>query len=108
MRRGRPQFGHRGHNDIFVVMMFMQLIQQIQRLPYKPPVTLGLMFLMAALHFSPEAMHILFDGRGSMETAFNPYLIVQLGDWNRLWMSTLVHANAMHLYCKFIIKIRLV
>jgi len=92
--RPRRHYGG-GHNDVFMLMMFMGLVQRIQNLPYKPPVTLALMAAMAALHFLPRE----FGALASLDhSAFWPEAIVHAGEWHRLWMSALLHAGHTHLY----------
>jgi len=92
--RPRRHYGG-GHNDVFMLMMFMGLVQRIQNLPYKPPVTLALMAVMAALHFLPREFGVL----ASLDhSAFWPEAIVHAGEWHRLWISALLHAGHTHLY----------
>jgi len=100
---GAPRRHHRrGVGDVFVAMMFAQLLRRIEQLPYKPPVTLFLMAVMAAVHWSPSLLQPLFPGaRTALDFAFNPFMIVQQEQWHRMWTSPLVHLDAMHLYCEW-------
>ena len=49
--RRRYNGGRRGGIDPFLLTLVLQLVQQIQQLERKPPVTLGLMVGMSALFF---------------------------------------------------------
>jgi membrane associated rhomboid family serine protease len=91
------RYGRRRRNDDVVALLLLtQLLQKIDQLPVKPPVTLGIMAVLGAIHFAPEALG-LYD---VMSWAFQPYLILSQHAWQRLWLSPLVHANSIHLYCK--------
>jgi len=93
--RGRYRRGG-GGNDIFLAMMFMQLLHQIERLPYKPPITLFLMGLMAVVFYFPQ--EFFGHHHDTMSIAFHPILIYEAEHWQRFWLSPFVHANAYHLY----------
>jgi len=96
--RPRRQYGYGGGGqraDIFTLMMAWGLFQRIQSLPYKPPVTLGLMALMGFIHFFPNEVPFLSS---SELNAFVPVLILANHEFHRFWISTLLHANHSHLY----------
>jgi len=86
-RRGRRG---RGTNP-FIILMAMRLLQQINRLPVKPPVTLGLMGLQTALHLSP--MNLPFSIYG-----LSPQMIWERSEFSRLISGQLLHADDYHLY----------
>ena len=93
---GRPHHQYRRRdNALLVFYLFTQLLQQIDRLPYKPPVTLFTMGLMSLLYFTPEMFNLPHNLN---DVAFNPFLIVRMKQYQRIWISALVHADAMHLY----------
>ena len=88
---------HRRDENVIAFFLFTQLMQRIDRLPVKPPVTLGVMAILGAIYFSPESFGLFYN----MRWAFQPWLIIHGGQFERLWLSPLVHANIMHLYCEF-------
>ena len=76
---GRGRRGRGGFNPWFL-MMAIRLWNEIDRLPVKPPVTLGVMALSSALHFG-----ILGDRTFSASDAcLNPRAVIELGEWHRL------------------------
>ncbi|EEH55749.1 uncharacterized protein MICPUCDRAFT_18451, partial [Micromonas pusilla CCMP1545] len=73
--------------------MAIRLWNEIDRLPVKPPVTLGVMALSSALHFG-----ILGDRTFSASDAcLNPRAVIELGEWHRLVTAPLFYADEMHL-----------
>ena len=94
---GGPSRGRRGGRgrDPFFVVFAIQLLQRINDLPYKPPVTLFLMAFMSLLHFGflpnfPQLClmpaELLGGILNSRETAMN------------LILHSFVHADEWHLY----------
>jgi|MDSW01.3.fsa_nt_gb rhomboid domain-containing protein 1 len=89
---GRGRRGRGGFNPWFL-MMAIRLWNEIDRLPVKPPVTLGVMALSSALHFG-----ILGDRTFSASDAcLNPRAVIELGEWHRLVTAPLFYADEMHL-----------
>jgi len=83
----------------FMMMMFLRLAQKVNELPVKPPVTIGLMGLMAMLHFNPGAG---FGGQisrfGVQDVCVSPYEVFVRADVSRIVLAALYHADDYHLY----------
>lgn len=90
-RRGRGRNG----TDMYLIMLVMQLLGQIQRLERKPPITLFFMAFMAALFFFDRE---LWPGGLSGPFALCPHAILWDGQWMRLIVSAFIHADQWHLY----------
>ncbi|EEY57799.1 serine protease family S54, putative [Phytophthora infestans T30-4] len=90
-RRGRvgPNAGRNGQG-IALLLMLMQQIQQLER---KPPVTLGLMALMYGLHFQKEQSPELFS-----PYSLCPDRVLSHWDLTRIVASGLIHVDDWHLY----------
>lgn len=97
--RGFARQHRRRDNNFLALFLFSQLLRQIDRLPVKPPVTLATMAVLSVLYFSPESLGI---HNNPYDWAFNPSLILHEEQWDRMWLSPLVHASVTHLYCKLI------
>ncbi|CAI5489648.1 unnamed protein product, partial [Closterium sp. Naga37s-1] len=81
---------------VYVYIMALQALQQFFQQPYSPPVTLGLIALMAGVHFRPAGF--LEDSLPYVsEICMNPALVVQERNWRRLLLSVLFHADDAHL-----------
>ncbi|CAI5490839.1 unnamed protein product [Closterium sp. Naga37s-1] len=81
---------------VYVYIMALQALQQFFQQPYSPPVTLGLIALMAGIHFRPAGF--LEDSLPYVsEICMNPALVVQERNWRRLLLSVLFHADDAHL-----------
>ena len=79
------------------MLLALRLLDQIRRLPVKPPVTLGLMAFQAILHLAPETIGV--SARYLVQdSALLPAAIVMDGDVQRLVMGQFLHGNDMHLY----------
>lgn len=83
--------GGMGRNGI-MVFFALQLARQIQRLPWKPPVTLALMAVNVAVFFQ------LDDSRLMEQFALWPVAILEGGEIKRLIGSAFFHASSYHLY----------
>lgn len=82
-RRGR------GTNP-FIILMAMRLLQQIHRLPVKPPITLVLIGVQSAIHLF---LNLPFSIYG-----MNPRMIWERSEFMRLITGQLLHADDYHLY----------
>lgn len=80
--------------DPYIMLLFMQILQQVERLPDKPPVTIGLIVLQAWLHVAPLGP---LD-KDLEDVCMDPYRIVFQGEVSRLLLSTLYHVTDLHLY----------
>lgn len=96
--RRREQRQRRGPGaDPMLIMMLMQLWQQIDRLPAKPPVTLALVGFMVVIHLDPSVVPLL--GRPFQDMCLQPAAILGGRDSAlRLVGSSLVHGSNHHLY----------
>lgn len=83
--------------DPIALFLGLQLAQRVEQLPVKPPVTLGLMALMALLFFAPHDFAAFGVPATLEEAAFVPRLVYEYGEWHRIWTSCLVHVTSTHL-----------
>ncbi|ETL94704.1 hypothetical protein L917_07442 [Phytophthora nicotianae] len=95
----RPNVGRRarmgpnaGRNGQGIALMLM-LMQQIQQLERKPPVTLGLMALMYGLHFQKQQTPEIFA-----PYSLCPDRVIGHWDLTRIVVSGLIHVDDWHLY----------
>lgn len=102
-RRGGGRSRSNGLSPIVMSLLF-QLYQQLDRSPYKPPVTIACLLLNLFVHLHPEPNilgHYLVDIQGN---CLHPAMIVTAWKtrkqllWHRLFLSSLIHADDMHLY----------
>ena len=78
---GRGRGRGNGMNPWFV-MMAIQLWQQIDRLPVKPPVTLAIMGLAAAIHFDMLGeLGDLIVGPSTSAACLSARLVVERAQW---------------------------
>ena len=75
---------------MLIMMMAMQLLGKIQRLPVKPPITLGLMGMQTAIH--------LFSNLPFSVYGLNPAMVWEGGEFMRLITGQFLHADDFHLY----------
>ena len=83
-----------GMTNPWFLMLAMQLWQQIERLPVKPPVTLAVMGASAALHFG---FLNLPTGTSAAEMCLSAGAIVEAGQFYRILTSFLSYGDEMHL-----------
>ncbi|KAG2494846.1 hypothetical protein HYH03_007086 [Edaphochlamys debaryana] len=102
-RRGFPgagYHGHRGGPNPYAILLFIQLWQQIQQLPWKPPVTLALIGVNLFLYFAPTLAPEYAPGRGLVppvwQACLQPQLVLEGHQWWRLLVSGFLHADEMH------------
>lgn len=84
----------RQRGDGMAWILMFTLFQQIQRLPYKPPITLALVALQCGIFFFPNDLNIPSVER----VCLIPAAVLQSGDVVRLLGSAFIHADAYHLY----------
>lgn len=94
--RGRRHRGQRGGIDPYVMMLALQLVQRIQRLERKPPVTLSLMAFMTALFVLKGYPDVIIPT--SQSYALCPSKIIANGEIARLFVSAFLHGDHWHLY----------
>jgi membrane associated rhomboid family serine protease len=93
----------------YAAMLALQLFQQIMALPVKPPITIALIALNAAIHFIPDILAQLVPMSSSFlfttttAVCMNPAAIARdlsHGSLNlsRLFGSALIHGDDMHLW----------
>ncbi|GAX82456.1 hypothetical protein CEUSTIGMA_g9883.t1 [Chlamydomonas eustigma] len=96
--RGR----HRGHGqDMYFVLLMFQLYQQIASLERKPPITLALILVQAAIHMKdilPLPDDLLRIIPSIAAGSLNPHRVWKSGEWGRLFWSAFLHADEHHLY----------
>jgi len=87
-----------------MILLLIELYKQFDRLPVKPPITIGLLGLNLFVHLHPNPYLFgiyLDDIRGN---CIQPYRIInafyyhQEVLWNRLFLSSIIHGDDMHLY----------
>mmetsp|Transcript_10668 Transcript_10668/g.21004 ORF Transcript_10668/g.21004 Transcript_10668/m.21004 type:complete len:306 (-) Transcript_10668:179-1096(-) len=90
---GQHRRGRRGGQDPVLMLLMLRLLQQVNELPVKPPVTLGLMGLQGWLFVNPPPY---FD-RVS-DVCMSAFHVLQRGEYHRVLASSLFHMDAYHLY----------
>ncbi|GBG26465.1 Rhomboid-related protein 4 [Hondaea fermentalgiana] len=75
------------------MLLLMRLMQQVNELPVKPPVTLGLMGLQGWLFMNPPP----FLDRVS-DVCMSAFSVIQMGELYRIIAASLFHLDAYHLY----------
>ncbi|CAN0103576.1 unnamed protein product, partial [Discosporangium mesarthrocarpum] len=85
------------------VFLALQLVGRIVNLRKKPPVTLGLMAAMTAIHLKPEILFLGVGGDTISRVCLKPDVIVDSFlsgtiDLKRIIFSAFVHGSDMHLY----------
>ncbi len=78
-------------------MMATHIWQQIEHLPIKPIATIGLLAVNVYCHlFDVRILGVhLHDTRF---TAFRPDALLEWGEWQRVFLSPLIHLDDAHLY----------
>jgi rhomboid domain-containing protein 1 len=98
-RNGRP----RGLSPI-LLSLFYQLFQQLQQSDYNPPVTIALLGINIFVHVHPYPEMLGFNLSDIRSNCIHPSLMIrswqfyQVIEWNRLLLSSLIHADDIHLY----------
>ena len=85
----------RGDGVTQAFMFAMMLWQQIERLPYKPPLTLFLIALQALIYFSGELSPLEFCLNPLRDFSYNIWSIETSA---RTILSPFIHADSHHLY----------
>jgi len=86
----------RSRDSAAMIMFATMLWQQIERLPYKPPVTLALIGLLSFLFFSGELSPIEFCLNPLRDVTFRN--ISSIESIARIIFSPFIHADNHHLY----------
>jgi rhomboid domain-containing protein 1 len=86
----------RSRDSAAMIMFATMLWQQIERLPYKPPITLALIALQAFLFFSGELSPIEFCLNPLRDVTFRN--ISSIESFARIFFSPFIHADNHHLY----------
>ena len=97
-RNGAFGSRRRGTQNPFIVLLFMRLLQQINSLPVKPPVTLGLIAVQAGLWFGPRFGIQQIPYLEPWEVCLSPNLLLQRKEWHRMILHAFFHASEYHLY----------
>ncbi|TMW56405.1 hypothetical protein Poli38472_006415 [Pythium oligandrum] len=93
MWRGQRHAFARGGDRGRSLALLMMLMRNVNQLDHKPPLTLGLMALMYALHFQKSLTPSKFRAY-----SLCPDKVVYGHDYPRLVVSALLHVDDVHLY----------
>ena len=91
-----------------LISMAVQLLSALQRSDYKPPVTIFLIILNVFVHIAPYPYVFGFDLSNIGQNCIRPNLIISSllnrGELlvNRIVLSSIIHADDMHLYYNMI------
>eukprot|EP00736_Rhodelphis_marinus_P007526 Rmarinus@m.7915 len=88
--RGYRRGGHRP----WTLLLGLNLMHRVANLRYKPPVTLGLMFVALAFFFAPGELGI----PSISDACLNPFLIKSYRDFSRLILPAFYHSSDFHLF----------
>lgn len=88
-RRGR------GVSRGMLPLLAIHALSEYHRLPWKPPVTAGLVLTNTLIYLRPAVLHSILPFID--EVWFNPYLIVKYWDLKRFFLSPLYHVGESHL-----------
>ncbi|RYY82164.1 rhomboid family intramembrane serine protease, partial [archaeon] len=92
------------HVSPVVVSLLIQILSQLEKLPYKPPVTLGLLAMNIIAHIHPDPYFLDYSLTNVRQNCIWPSLIVSSLTnnhsilWNRIVLAGFMHADDMHLY----------
>lgn len=87
-----------------LISLFFQLFQQLERSPYKPPVTIALLIINVLVHLHPAPYFLNIYLADIQRICIHPRKIVDSFRyekkilWPRLFLSSIVHADDVHLY----------
>ena len=87
-----------------VIFLLINVYQQLQRLPVKPPITIGLLFINIATFVLPNANFLDYDLTNIQQNCILPKTIItnfyKYGELNlnRILFSSIIHADDVHLY----------
>ncbi|KAK2643918.1 hypothetical protein Ddye_019113 [Dipteronia dyeriana] len=76
-------------------LLAIQALSEYHRLPWKPPVTAGLLLTNTLIYLRPAILDSLLPSID--QVWFNPHLILKHGDLKRLFLSPLYHVGESHL-----------
>lgn len=87
-------------NHTWLLIMLAQLYQQVDRMPYKPPVTLGISALCLVAHLQPSAVALVSLDYSEHAICLAPAPIIAGGGdaLLRLVGSAFVHGSDSHVY----------
>ena len=104
-RRGQRR---NDENHMWLIFMLTQLYQQVERMPFKPPITLGVSALCLIAHLQPSAIPLISGHE--LDVCLNPAAIMKGGPdaLIRFAGSAFVHGSDTHVYyniASFIFKV---
>ncbi len=92
----------RGQPSPIQIGMLIQLLSQLENSQYKPPVTIMLLFVNIFVHLSPYVNFLGYDLTNIGQNCIHPAKIVNGilhgQGLNRLFLSSIIHVDDMHLY----------
>jgi membrane associated rhomboid family serine protease len=95
----------RRHNALSPILMSLlfQLYQQLERSPYKPPITIALLGVNIVAYIHPNANVFGYYLDELQNNCLHPLTIIQSFQrgnilWNRILLSSIIHADDYHLY----------
>jgi membrane associated rhomboid family serine protease len=104
MEGRRRESRHTNGLSPILISLLIQLYQQLERSNFKPPITIALIFINIMVHIHPspyfldiylgDMQRICIQPRKIVETFFYRGELL----WSRLFLSSVVHADDMHLY----------
>ncbi|XP_050220060.1 rhomboid-like protein 14, mitochondrial [Mercurialis annua] len=76
-------------------LLAIHAVNEYYRLPWKPPITAGLLAANTLIYLRPAFLHPLLPS--IRDVCFNPYLILKYGDLKRFFLSPFYHIGESHL-----------
>ncbi|XWS22021.1 hypothetical protein CRYUN_Cryun30bG0108000 [Craigia yunnanensis] len=95
MDSGRWRGGRRGVSRGMLPLLALHAVNEYYRLPWKPPVTAGLLAANTLIYLRPSYLDSLLPSID--EVWFNPHLILKNKDMKRFFLSAFYHIGESHL-----------
>ncbi|KAI9195455.1 hypothetical protein LWI28_014989 [Acer negundo] len=93
--KGLMEGGGRRVSRGMLPLLAIQALSEYHRLPWKPPVTAGLLVTNTLIYLRPAFLDSLLPSID--QVCFNPHLILKYRDLKRLFLSPLYHVGESHL-----------
>lgn len=104
----RRQNRNNGPSPLMISLLF-QIWQSLSQLPVKPPLTMLLLAINIIIHIDPPQLYLLgYNFANIGKNCLNPKLIINEFQnngnilFNRLFLSSIIHADDTHLYYNMI------
>ncbi|XVF29782.1 hypothetical protein REPUB_Repub16aG0000700 [Reevesia pubescens] len=95
MENGRWRGGRGGVSRGMLPLLALHAVNEYYRLPWKPPVTAGLLAANTLIYLRPSFVDSLLPSID--EVWFNPHLILKNKDMKRFFLSAFYHVGESHL-----------